>query len=121
MVTNLAYVHVCLLVDLASNRVFQALARFGETGDRRITAFRPARLPTKQATLAIRYEHDYCRVDSREGDSAATGIHTDSRIATSLRSQGSAAHATEHLRRMPQYECPGVSGEVGLVRGQDAG
>ena len=86
VIAYLVYLYVGLLVDFAAYRVLEAFTGFGKAGDSRVPALRPARLPTEKAAIAVRHEHDDCRIDPREYLSPAFRIDADSRVSTRLRS-----------------------------------
>ncbi len=78
---NGADANVGFLIHLATNRVFQALAGFNETGDRRITIFRPACLPSEQASFSVVNEDDHRWIGTRKNLSRTIRIRTSTRVA----------------------------------------
>ena len=62
MIGDLSYPDAGFLQHLTRHRLFQALARFDEAGQRRIHPRWEARLAPQQAAIAVMHQHDHGRI-----------------------------------------------------------
>ena len=118
MVVNLPHANIGFFIDLAADRVLQALTRLYEAGDGRIAAFGPVGLPTEQAALAIGDENDDCRIGARKQLLVTIGVTASARVAASLWLRRRATLAAEQGRVVPEHECSCMRSQVRLVRRQ---
>ena len=115
MVGHLPYPDVGFLEHLARDRLFQALARFDESGQRRVHARRKARLAPQQATVAVMHQHDHGRIGAREMRRGAvrigaapdmTGFGADGRMA---------ADAAEPVAGVPPCQATRIGQYVAFI------
>jgi len=81
VVVHGAYANVGFLIYLATHGVLQAFAGLNETGDRRVTILRPARLSSEQASFPIVNEDDHRRIGTRKYLSRTIRICASTRVA----------------------------------------
>ena len=117
------HAHTRFLVDLAGDRILQALARFDEAGQRGIASRRPARLPAQQGPIAVAHQHDDGRIDARKEFRAAFAAGALEAVPRAARSSRSTADPAMPVPGAPHQQCAGTGqdGRLGLGQFREQG